>query len=160
MEVNKNKPYIGLSSTKTTFLSVSCVSLNSFGVSLGKNWVTTCPAFRKRLGTALEYTLPEHFSSSCDLNNNVKLLTCPVDVENLLLDILHVEQTLNTSSYTSDSQSMGREPNMGCEGSKNGPRQGNSNLSKRTFFFSLFKFFQFRHILNYCINAFHFASSY
>jgi len=51
----------------------------------------------------------------------------------------------------SGSQNMGRDPNIGREGSKNGSHQGDSNLSKRTFFFSFFKFFKFRHTLNYCI---------
>jgi len=50
MEVNKNKPYIGLWSTKTTFLSVSCVSLNSFGVSLGEKLSYNVSSIQKKVG--------------------------------------------------------------------------------------------------------------
>ena len=41
-------------------------------------------------------------------------------------------------SYNSGSQGMGRDPNMGREGSKNVSRQGDSNLSKRNLFLFIF----------------------
>jgi len=52
---------------------------------------------------------------------------------------------------------MGRDPNTGREGSKNGSPQGDSNLSKRTFFFPFSMFLEYCHRLNYCIIGISFA---